>query len=152
MLQLGYTAQALNLLLECRQDFEEAGDIRMLGMTLGALAHVEDTRGHGDDAIRMQCDALRYSYLDGSAVTIATCYMNLGIYLYDHARQAVPALASFLTAALIFTCAGAGAGEIGMPTENAAGALRTLRKIGTRSRPAGGYGRPMPSTRRHPRH
>ncbi len=135
MLQLGYTAQALNLLLECRQDFEEAGDIRMLGMTLGALAHVEDTRGHGDDAIRMQCDALRYSYLDGSAVTIATCYMNLGIYLYDHARQAVPALASFLTAALIFTCAGAGAGEIGMPTENAAGALRTLREIGTEAVP-----------------
>lgn len=60
----------------------------------------------------MQCDALRYSYLDGGAVTIATCYMNLGIYIYDHARQAAPTLASFLAAALILGCAGADADEV----------------------------------------
>jgi hypothetical protein len=63
LLQLRRTDEALGLLLECRQAFEGAKDVGMLGMTFSALADTEHQRGHGDAAVQLQCDALRYKYL-----------------------------------------------------------------------------------------
>ena len=60
LLQLGRTDQALALLVECRQVFQHIGDIEMLGKTLDALAATENMRDHGDAAIRLERDALRY--------------------------------------------------------------------------------------------
>ena len=76
-------------------------------MTLSALADVENARGHGDAAIRLTRDALRYKYLAGDVIGIAVSYHNLGDYLLCHARQAAAALASHLAAALIYSITGA---------------------------------------------
>jgi tetratricopeptide (TPR) repeat protein len=111
LLRLGRTDEALDLLLECLQVFQEANDIGPLGKTLSALADTEDNRGHGDAAIRMERDALRYTYLAADAIGIAVCYHNLGNYLRRHARQPAPALACHLAAALIRAFTGADGGD-----------------------------------------
>jgi hypothetical protein len=108
LLRLGRTGQALDLLLECLQVFQDANDIKSLGNTLGALADVEDTRGHGDAAIRMTRDALRYNYLAGDVIAITVSYHNLGDYLGGQARQPASALACHLASALIRALTGAG--------------------------------------------
>jgi hypothetical protein len=100
LLALGAINEALDLLLSCRQVFQDAGDIAMLGKTFGALADVEDERGRTDAAVSLQRDALRYFYLSGDIRDIAVSYHNFGIYLY-RASQPALALASHLAAALI---------------------------------------------------
>jgi hypothetical protein len=118
LLRLARTGQALDLLLECRQVFRDTGDIQMLGNTLSALADTEDQRDHGDAAIRLQCDALRYGYLAAEVSAIASRYHNLGGYLAIHARQPAAALAAHLAAALIRTHTGIG------NNNSAAGSIR----------------------------
>jgi hypothetical protein len=88
LLQLDRADEALALLRECRQIFQDANDVRLLGMTLTALASVENARGHSDAAIRMEHDALRYKYMAGIMTSIAGSYHNLGDYLRSAARQA----------------------------------------------------------------
>jgi hypothetical protein len=106
LLRRGRVNDALRLLLDCRQAFDDARDIRALGATFAALADVEDTRGRGDAAIRFARDALRYAYLAEDIFGIITKYHNLGNYLHDYTRQFAPALDSHLTAALISVLAG----------------------------------------------
>jgi hypothetical protein len=136
LLRLGRTDQALDLLLGCRQAFHETGDIRMLGKTLSALADTESQRGHGDAALRFARDALRYKYLAADIPGIAVSYHNLGGYLRDHARQSAVALASHLTAALIFVLTGIGGtdgpGSAGRSVRSAA---TDLRELGTSAEP-----------------
>jgi hypothetical protein len=120
LLCLGRTSEALDLLLECRQAFHDTGDIQMLGVTLSALADIEDERGHGDAALRLERDALRHKYLAADVPAIAACYHNLGRYLRRHARQPAAALAAHLTAALI--CALTGIGGTG--DDGTAGSIR----------------------------
>ena len=115
---------ALDLLLECRQIFQDANDIGALGKTLSALADTENKRGNSDAAIRMERDALRYIYLAGDVIGIAVSYHNLGNYLRLHARQPAPALACHLASALIHALTGAADG--GYSTGNAAADLREL--------------------------
>jgi hypothetical protein len=113
LLRLGRTEEALALLLECRQAFQDARDTRNLGKTLTALASIEDQRDHGDAAIGLERDALRYTYLAGDVIAIAVSYHNLGIYLRRHARQPAQALACHLAAALIRFLIGAPTGAQG---------------------------------------
>ena len=87
LLRLGRTHEALDLLLDCRQVFKDANDTGALGKTLSALADTENERGHGEAAIRMERDALRYTYLAGDVLAITVSYHNLGSYLGRHARQ-----------------------------------------------------------------
>jgi hypothetical protein len=107
LLYLDRTPEALELLLECRQVFQDARDIEMLGRTLNALANVEDGRGHGKAAIGLERGALRYGYLAGDVTGIKISYHNLGNYLRRHVRQPGLAIACHLTAALIFALTGA---------------------------------------------
>jgi tetratricopeptide (TPR) repeat protein len=107
LLRLGRTDDALALLLDCRQAFQDAYDTEMLGRTLTALASIEDKRGHGDAATRLERDALRHKYLADDVTSIAISYHNLGDYLRRHARQPATALASHLAAALIRALTGA---------------------------------------------
>ncbi|MBO0802517.1 MAG: CHAT domain-containing protein [Nocardiopsaceae bacterium] len=136
LLRLGRTGQALDLLLDCRQVFHDTGDIRGLGKTLGALADIENERGHGDSALRLQRDALRYSYLAADVGGIARCYYDLGDYFHVHAGHPVAALAAHLAAALIRTLTGIG----GTGDEGAASSVRhaaiDLRASGTAGPPA----------------
>ncbi len=126
LLRLGRTEEALRVLLDCRQVFQDAHDPRGLGKVLGALADVEDTRGHGDTAIRLQRDALRYLYLAGQALDIAASYHNLGNYLALRARQPAQAHACHLTAALIQVLTGGTGSEDPLDAATA-----DLRELGT---------------------
>jgi hypothetical protein len=106
LLRLGRTGEALDMLLSCREAFQDARDIDMLGSTLGALAQVEHERGHDDAAIQLARDALRYEYLGGNVHDIAATYGSLGTYLHLHARRMESALACHLTASLLHVRAG----------------------------------------------
>ena len=101
LLHLGRVEDALNLLQDIRQALEAARDIEMLGRVLSALADTEDTRGHGEAAVRLARDALRYAYLAEDLANIAVTYHNLGAFLTNRAWQPDAALASFLASALI---------------------------------------------------
>jgi hypothetical protein len=101
LLRTRRTDEAFEILLECLHVFKEANDIAGIGNTCSALAQVENERRHGDVAIQMQRDALRYKYVAGDVFSIAISYHNLGDYLILYTRQPVPALACHLTAALI---------------------------------------------------
>ena len=101
LLMLGRADDALELLLDCRQAFQDSVDYGTLGRTLTALAHTEDARGHGDATTRLERDALRYKFLAGDVIGIATSYHNLGTYLHRQDRQPALALACHLASALI---------------------------------------------------
>ncbi|MGW3646994.1 CHAT domain-containing protein [Streptomyces sp. NPDC000878] len=108
LLRLGRTEDALRLLEECRQVFEDAGDFLYLGEVFGALASVADVRGHGEVAIARERDSLRYAYRAGVPPVVAVGHANLGTYLHSHARDAAGAVAHHLAAALLATLTGGG--------------------------------------------
>ncbi|WP_105972911.1 CHAT domain-containing protein [Streptomyces geranii] len=108
LLRLGRTQDALRLLEECRQVFEDAGDFLYLGEVFGALANVADARGHGEVAIARERDSLRYAYRAGVPAVVAVGHANLGTYLHGHARDAAGAVAHHLAAALLATLSGGG--------------------------------------------
>ena len=112
MIQLDRVDEAFELLMGCREVFEHAHDIEMLGYVFGALAAVEDSRGRGDVAVDLAHEALRYSYLVGDVENIWISHHNLGEYLRELAGQPGPALAHHLAAALLRAVTGAeGANE-----------------------------------------
>ena len=129
LLRLGRSDEALRLLIECRQVFQDGNDIEMLGRTLTALASTEAQRGHGEAAILMERDALRYNYLAGNVPSIAVSYHNLGGYLYRHAGQPGPALACHLTAALVSALTG-----VGDARNSVLSAVNDLRDLGPAAR------------------
>jgi len=85
LLKMGRVTAAVGLLQECREVFERAHDVRGLGIVLGALAHAEDKRGHGEVAIGLVQDALRYCYLAGDVEEITAGHHNLGNHLHRSA-------------------------------------------------------------------
>lgn len=93
----------------------------MLGRTLGALADVEDARGHGDAAIRLERDSLRYKYMVEDVEGILISYHNLGDRLASHTRQPVLAFAAHLASA--FVCILIGNDDIAESVEAAANDL-----------------------------
>ena len=101
LLRLGRIGEARSLLLECREIFEREHNTQGLGMDLGALAAVEDAAGHGQDAIDLERNALRYTYLADEIDSIAVSHNNLGNYLAQHAADHPQALAHHLAAALL---------------------------------------------------
>ena len=93
LLRLGRIAKARSLLLDCREIFEREHSTHELGAVLSALADVEDAAGHGQDAIDLERNALRYKYLVGDVESIATSHHNLGGYLArcaDHRQALAP--------------------------------------------------------------
>ena len=101
LVQLGRVDEAFDLLLECQQDFQHAGEVREIGRTFSALGEVEAKRGHGYEAIRLERSALRYTYTADDVPNIAVSYQNLGNYLDLHAGQPARALPCHLMTALI---------------------------------------------------
>ncbi len=106
LLHLGRTDDALTVLRECLKTFHDAGDTLMVGRALSALADVEDKRGHGDEAIRLERNSLHYKYLAEDREAIAIGYHNLGDHLAGRAGQPVPAFAGHLAAAFVCTLIG----------------------------------------------
>ncbi|WP_187280636.1 CHAT domain-containing protein [Microbispora sp. CSR-4] len=121
LLRLGRIEEALAVLRECRQVFQDSRDTLMLGRTLGALADVEDARGHGDAAIRLERDSLRYKYMVEDVEGILISYHNLGDRLASHTRQPVLAFAAHLASA--FVCILIGNDDIAESVEAAANDL-----------------------------
>jgi tetratricopeptide (TPR) repeat protein len=107
LLQLGRLAEARSLLLDCREIDERENNTYELGKDLTALADVEDAAGHGQEAIDLQRDALRYTYLAGEVEAIATSHHNLGNYLARHTTDHPQALAHYLASALLSILTGA---------------------------------------------
>lgn len=123
--ELGRIDEALALLIECRQAFADASDIRGLAKVLSALASVEGDRGHGDIAVTMERDAIRYSYLSGEVLDVAISHHNLGTYLARYAHRPADALPHHLAAALIFTLTDSD--EVARSMRAAQTGLRVLR-------------------------
>ena len=109
-LRLGHLDQAIELLMDCRQVFEDAHDIRGLGAVLSALADAEDDRGHGDVATGLERDALRYKYLANNLDSIQGGHHNLGYYLRRGGQPGM-ALAHHLAAALLCVVSGTAGAE-----------------------------------------
>ena len=99
LLRLGRIGEARSLLLDCREIDEREHNTQGLGKDLSALADVEDEAGHGQDAIDLERNALRYKYLAGEVDTIAGSHHNFGNYLARHAADHPQALAHHLAAA-----------------------------------------------------
>jgi hypothetical protein len=102
LLHLGRISDARELLIGCRQVFEESGDVRLLGATLGALADVEYQLDHIDRALDLQREALQYAYLTMERHGIATSHLNFAIYLDRAGAEPQPIVAHRLAAAVIF--------------------------------------------------
>ena len=98
---LGRVDEAVAVLRECRAVFERAHDIRGLSEVLNALATVEYQRGHGDIAIELRQDALRYLYLGADVQGIALGHHNLGTDLHDHVGDLDGAVVHHLAAAML---------------------------------------------------
>ena len=71
LLGLGRNGEALAVLQECKAAAEQDRDIEMLGVIFGALAEVEDARGHQDVAAERSKDSLRYLYRTGNPSDVA---------------------------------------------------------------------------------
>ena len=136
LIRLGRIDNALVLLRDCRRAFENAHDIPNLGKVLCALAAVENNRGHGDAAIDLGQDALRYLYLAEDAISIAVGHHNLGSYLRRHAHQPAAALAHHLAAGLVAALAGIHGAE-----ESARTTANDLRVAGADADPPGDVAR-----------
>jgi hypothetical protein len=80
----------------------------MFSTTLGALADAEDKLGHGDNAIRIAHDALRYGYAAEATGIIRDVYHNLGNYLARQGNRPSSALACHLCAGVIKALSGTG--------------------------------------------
>ena len=99
-------------------------DVSLLGKVLSALANLEVVRGHGEPAINLEMDALRYEYIARDAYEIRGSHHNLGYYLHFLAQRPADALAHHLAAALIDILSGAGTGDASVRA--AASDLRAL--------------------------
>ena len=124
LLQLGRIAEARSLLLDCREIDEREHNTQQLGKDLGALADVENAAGHGQDAIDLARNALRYIYLVGDVDAIATGHHNLGNYLARHAADHPQALAHHLASALLSILTGIEGADLSL-----AAAARDLARL-----------------------
>ncbi|MGH3980707.1 MAG: hypothetical protein ACRDRZ_17190, partial [Pseudonocardiaceae bacterium] len=89
------------LLRDCQDVFETLGDIPRLGAVYGARAHLEDERGHLQDAVELGRSALRLLYVHPDPRDIAAGHHNLASFLSrapagDRAEQRAHRLAAGL--------------------------------------------------------
>jgi hypothetical protein len=81
LLSLGWLSEADQLLRECQEVFDTAGDITRLGTVHGARAALENDRGRLLDAVELQRTALRLHYTRPEPGTISVSHHNLAHYL-----------------------------------------------------------------------
>ena len=81
LLRLGRTADARAVLEHCRRVFEDHDAYDRLGRCLSALADLEYTLSHAQQAVDLERIAVRFKYLQADPVSVATSHCNLAIYL-----------------------------------------------------------------------
>ncbi|HEX4832204.1 MAG TPA: hypothetical protein VH478_14060, partial [Trebonia sp.] len=92
-------------------------------------------RGHGEAALSLVRDALRYNYLAENIPGIAVACYNLGNYLHLYARQPGRGLACHLAAGLIRTLIGITGGDRGSDTDSVRQAASGLHVLGPAAEP-----------------
>ncbi|MBT2212500.1 CHAT domain-containing protein [Actinomadura sp. NEAU-AAG7] len=107
LMRLGRTDEALALLRDGREFYENHGDLRKLGAVLASLAAVEKARGHIDTALLLCGDALRTQYPYNDAPAIAVTHHNYGLIL-TQARDLPAAAAHHLAATILHDLMGSG--------------------------------------------
>jgi tetratricopeptide (TPR) repeat protein len=108
---LGRANEARDLLLECREVFERARDVEMVGKVLSALAVTEMIRGHTDVSAELEADALRFKYRSGDVDAVDVSHHNLGNYLLAADGRQREAAAHQLASALIGAVTGSARAE-----------------------------------------
>jgi tetratricopeptide (TPR) repeat protein len=102
LLGLGRVDEAREVLLHCRDVFEDYNDVEGLSVTMGALASVEVTLGHHDAAVNLTNDALRLAYAIGDVEGIAGAHSSLADALLRIGRGSDTSFAHWLASALLF--------------------------------------------------
>jgi hypothetical protein len=110
LLRLGRTGDARQLLLACLATFKAYQDLYSLGMTLSSLADVEGERGHPQQAVDLERQALRHRYANGD-LQLTVSHHNLAHYLHRTDGDPREVVAHRLAAATIYQLTGA-AGEL----------------------------------------
>jgi tetratricopeptide (TPR) repeat protein len=108
LIGLGRLAEARALLIGCREVFEQVDDIPGLGRTLSALADVEDALGHGERAVDLAREALRFGYAAGDPDGVGISHHNLANYLQRRGTDPGLAGAHRVAAAVIAYWTGSG--------------------------------------------
>jgi tetratricopeptide (TPR) repeat protein len=102
LLRLRRYPEARAVLEYCRAIYIDENAVPRLGNVFSALAYLETTLNHLDQAIALERTALRYKYLTGNPEDCAISHFNLAIYLLrDSSSPPKVALAHRLAAALI---------------------------------------------------
>jgi hypothetical protein len=129
LILLGRADEARELLIQCREVFERARDVQMVGKVLSALALTEMQRAHTGIAAELEADALRFKYRDDDVDAIQVSHHNLGNYLFAGEDRQDEALAHHLAAALIGVVTGGARTESSVASASAA--LRMAGDAGT---------------------
>jgi tetratricopeptide (TPR) repeat protein len=106
LIELGRYDEAQVVLRDCRQTYEDVGDIGGLAKVFTALAALESIMEHRGDAVRLQRQALRLEYVYPRPLDIAIAHLNLARYLSIAAGDPAEQRGHVLAAALLFTLVG----------------------------------------------
>ncbi|HEY2764317.1 MAG TPA: AAA family ATPase [Pseudonocardiaceae bacterium] len=101
LLHLGRLGEVDQLLRDCQDAFETAGDMKQLAVVHGARADLETRREHPQAAVDLQRTALRLEYLRLDPREISTAHHNLADYLFRTSGACAEQRAHRLTAALL---------------------------------------------------
>ncbi|HSL06453.1 MAG TPA: hypothetical protein VK887_00585 [Pseudonocardiaceae bacterium] len=101
LLHLGRLADVDQLLRDCQDVFDTAGDMTQLAMVYGARADLEDKRDHPVDAVDLQRTALRLCYVHPDPGEISTAHHHLANYLSRASGEPAEQRAHRLTASLL---------------------------------------------------
>lgn len=102
LLRLGRRDEARELLLECRERYEEASYAEGLGQVLTAIADLEYRLGNLIESIRQERNALRYVYHAGDPGSCALGHFNLATYIRRRGGDTQGFLAHRLASAVIW--------------------------------------------------
>jgi len=131
LLRLGRFDDARELLLRCREVFEQENAVAELGAAFSALAELEDERGHHEAARRFEQTAFRYEYAAGTTDNINSSHFNLAIYLTRTGGDWRDVLGHRLAAAMISGLTGSAG-----PQRDIAALVGDLRRAGDQANAA----------------
>ncbi|MGH3899618.1 MAG: AAA family ATPase [Pseudonocardiaceae bacterium] len=101
LLHLGRLADVDQLLRDCQDVFDTAGDSTQVAAVYGARADLEDKRDHPVDAVSLQRTSLRLWYVHPDPRKISTAHHDLANYLSHTAGKPAEQRAHRLTASLL---------------------------------------------------
>ncbi|MGH4009878.1 MAG: hypothetical protein ACRDTH_17295 [Pseudonocardiaceae bacterium] len=101
LLHLGRLADVDQLLRDCQDVFDTAGDSTQLAAVYGARADLEEKRGRPADAVDLQRTSLRLCYVHPDPREISTAHHNLANYLSRASGNPAEQRAQRLTASLL---------------------------------------------------